>query len=727
MARTKRPTPKTWDERVINNLIPWRVEIAGGVIFLLAAITLLALPGWNQASWLGWWTSLLRQVLGWGAYPLCITVAAGGLHVALRKVDKPYRVRPSQVIGFELLLLTALPLSHQFSGTTLAEAHLGKGGGLAGWALADPLLDFLGPWLTGLFYFSVFGWGVALIVGWGWDDLQNSLDSLSLRLQEWSLRLAPQPEAQQGPPPTTPAIQSASGVTRSSDESLIIVDESPDGRKIRARRRDKRLPPLEVLEDGNIRSLTPEEIDSKKRTIEQTLLDFGLPAQVTEVRKGPVVTQFGVQPGYTERPGPDGEIKQQKVRVGQIAALQRDLALALTVSRLRIQAPVPGRGVIGIEVPNDEVSIVRLRSILETDTFNRIRKPLAAALGRDVSGAPVAVDLAALPHLLIAGTTGSGKSVCINAIISCLVFNNPPERLQLVMIDPKKVELIRFNGIPHLIGNVEVEPDRAVGVLRWLTAEMDRRYEMFTEVGAKTLNGYNRKIARRQGVKKLPNIAVFIDELADLMHIYPGDVERTLCRLAQMARATGIHLMVATQRPSTDVITGLIKANFPARLSFAVASGIDSRVILDAVGAEHLLGRGDMLFLAPDASAPKRIQGVFVSDMEIERIVEHWRTTIPDFEPIPAPWENLIARHALLEDTDTLLEAAVELAQKRDHISTSLLQRRLRVGYPRAARIMEHLFEMGLVEDPKAGGKTRRTFVSDADQDPLGDFLARQE
>jgi S-DNA-T family DNA segregation ATPase FtsK/SpoIIIE len=473
--------------------------------------------------------------------------------------------------------------------------------------------------------------------------------------------------------------------------------------------------------------LTPEQIDAKKTTIEQTLLDFGLPAQVTEIRRGPAVTQFGVQPGYIERAGPDGELKQHKVRVGQIASLQRDLALALAVPRLRIQAPVPGRGVVGIEVPNDEISIVRLRSIIESDAFHRIKKPLTAGLGRDVSGAPAAVDLASLPHLLIAGTTGSGKSVCINAIISCLVINNAPEQLQLVMIDPKKVELIRFNGLPHLIGKVEVEADRAVGVLRWLTAEMDRRYEMFTEIGAKTLNGYNRKIARRKDVKKLPFIAVFIDELADLMHIYPGDVERTLCRLAQMARATGIHLMVATQRPSTDVITGLIKANFPARLSFAVASSVDSRVILDAVGAEHLMGRGDMLFLAPDASAPIRVQGVFVNDMEIERIVDHWRTTMPQFEPSQAPWENLIARHALLEDTDSLLETAIELARKREYISTSLLQRRLRVGYPRAARIMEHLFEMGLVEDPKTGGKTRQTLVSEEDQDPLGTFLAGQE
>ena len=438
------------------------------------------------------------------------------------------------------------------------------------------------------------------------------------------------------------------------------------------------------------------------------------------------MTQYGVLPGYIERTGPDGEIRMHKVRIGQIASLRRDLALALAAPRLRIQAPVPGRGVVGVEVPNEQVYLVRLRDIVESETFTKAKAPLALALGRDVSGTPVAVDLGKLPHLLIAGTTGSGKSVCINAFISCLVFNNTPEELRLIMIDPKKVELVRFNGLPHLIGKVEVEADRAVGVLRWLTAEMDRRYELFSKVGARNLNGYNRRVRKEEDESEpLPYIAVFIDELADLMHTYPGDVERTLCRLAQMARATGIHLVVATQRPSTDVITGLIKANFPARLSFAVASGTDSRVILDSVGAEHLLGKGDMLYVAPDASGPARIQGVFVADQEVEHLVAYWRTMRPDYQPGSPPWETLIAKYALLDETDTLLEAAIELAQKNDSISASYLQRRLRLGYPRAARLMEHLYEMGLVEDPKSGGKTRRT-LTDEDDDPLDRMLSER-
>jgi S-DNA-T family DNA segregation ATPase FtsK/SpoIIIE len=723
--RPPEPPPPTWDERVINTLIPWRVEIAGLILFVLAMITLFALPGLTTAGWLAGWTRLLRVLFGWGAYPLCFSLAAAGLHLALRQKGRPYHIQPAQVIGLELILLTALPLSHQFSGATLAQAYLGKGGGLVGWALCRPLLDFFGPLLTDLFYFGLLAWGIGLIVGVSWDDLLQGLNILSRLFWQWGQQLAPE---RREPPTGEMPLAASSGqqpqVATGENEPLIIDD--PAAVQPKLRRRDKRLPSIAVLEEGSEVSLTAEEIDAKKRVIEQTLADFGLPAEVTEIRRGPAVTQFGVLPGYIERPGPDGETKQQKVRIGQIASLQKDLALTLAAPRLRIEAPVPGRGVVGIEVPNEETTIVRLRATIESTPFYKLNAHLGVGLGRDVSGAPIVVDLAKLPHLLVAGTTGSGKSVCLNAFITCLVFNNTPEQLQLVMIDPKKVELIRFNGLPHLIGRVEVEADRAVGVLRWLTAEMDRRYEIFAQVGARNLNGYNQKVGRLKDGKKFPHIVVFIDELADLMHTYPGDVERTLCRLAQMARATGIHLVVATQRPSTDVITGLIKANFPARLSFAVASGVDSRVILDMVGAEHLLGKGDMLFLAPDASGPVRIQGVFLSDSEIERVVTHWQQSMPNFEPLAPPWETLIARHALLDETDSLLESAIELAQKQEYLSTSLLQRRLRIGYPRAARLMEHLFTMGLVEDPQTGGKTRRTFVSEEDEDPLGDYLTQE-
>ena len=726
MARSKskqRPAtpPATWDENLIRSLLPWRQELSGVALLLLSAATLVQLVGLTSSAWLARWGDFWHRLAGWGVYPLFLSFFAAGLYLVLRRWQPPFQISVSQVIGLEMVWLAALPLTYQIAGGTLPVAYQGGAGGLIGWALAAPLLDFLGVLLTPLLYLSLLLWGTALILRIGWDDLSRALSALSARLQHWAEELEPPPR-----PPATPPPPSATAVPppETAGSGVMVVDDAPRPRRSPATegQRDPRLPSLDMLEKGAVINLTDEEIERKKATIEQTLEDFGLKGSVTEIRRGPSVTQFGVTPGYLEGTGPDGEPKLKKVRVSRIAALRKDLALALAVPRLRIEAPVPGRGIVGVEVPNAATNVVRLRTILESQAFTRLDAPLAIALGQGVSGAPLAVDLARMPHLLIAGTTGSGKSVSLTAFVACLVFNNPPERLRLVMIDPKKVELIRFNGLPHLLGNVEVEHERIAGVLRWLIMEMDRRYQAFSELGAKNLEVYNQKASRRGG-EQLPYIAVFIDEMADLMAMYGEEVERALCRLAQMARATGIHLVVATQRPSTDVITGLIKANFPARISFAVASGTDSRVILDTVGAEQLLGQGDMLFLSPEAGEPVRIQGCFVSDNEIERLVTHWRRAVSQDEPQEAPWEKLIARQEVIAETDDMLEEAIELAKKRDTISTSLIQRRLRVGYPRAARLMEALYELDLVEDPKEGGRTRRTFV-DEDDNPLDDYVS---
>lgn len=715
--------PITWDERLVEAMLARRREIGGILLLLFALISLLALAGLTQSSLLGWWTRLLRQIFGWGAFVVSIALAIAGLRLALGRFDRAIHIEPARVVGVIILIVVALGLGHLAGGYSLRDAFIGRGGGLVGWALSEPSFDFFGPLLASLIYLALFVWASMLITGRTWEDVHRGLLAISARLAAWADRVDPDRVDVVGTADRGTAIVSTRP-TPDAVQALIDEPESFDDQ----RRRDPRLPAIDLLERGETLTRAGDEIAWKSKRIEDTLYDFGLPAKVVEVRRGPAVTQFGVEPGFIERPGPDGEVKQQKVRVGQIAALQRDLTLALAVPRLRIEAPVPGRSVVGIEVPNGQTSVVRLRGLLESPAFARLNSSLGVGLGKDVAGEPAVADLAKLPHLLIAGTTGSGKSVCINAFITSLVFNNTPEQLKLVMVDPKKVELVRFNGLPHLIGKVEVDADRAVGVLRWLTSEMDRRYELFESVSARNISIYNRKhSAASKAHLRLPYIAVFIDELADLMHMYPGDVERNLCRLAQMARATGIHLVVATQRPSTDVITGLIKANFPARLSFAVASGTDSRVILDTVGAENLLGKGDMLYQAPDAGAPVRIQGVYVTDSEIERVVSHWQATVPDHEPAPPPWEPLIARYALLDDTDSLLEAAVELARKHDNLSVSFLQRRLRLGYPRAARLMEHLHEMGLVDDPQTGGKTRRSFVSEDDEDPIGDYLAESE
>ncbi|GAB4152545.1 MAG: hypothetical protein Fur0021_17410 [Candidatus Promineifilaceae bacterium] len=705
----KRATPptSTWDERLITMLLPWRIELVGLLCALFGLLILLSLLHLTRSAPLNWISNQLHLLAGWGAYPLALTLMVLGGHITLRQFPRPYRVQPAQIIGVELALLSALALTHGLSGAGLTETFSGKGGGLIGWALSAPLLEFLGPILTYTFHFGLLAWGIVLISKVTWQDMVRGLTLASRRLQAWAQQLETPPATSPTPPAATSAPSPAADSPAPAPRPAI-------------------LPPLSLLQASKETPISPAEIEQKTHIIERTLADFGLPARVTSVRQGTAVTQFGVTPGYIERPGPDGELHQQKVRVGQIAALNRDLALALKVPRLRVEAPVPGRSVVGIEVPNMDINAVRLRTVLEAEAFRRIKSPLAVALGRDVSGAPVATDLARLPHLLIAGTTGSGKSVCLGSLIATLVFNNTPDRLKIVLIDPKKVELSRYNGLPHLLGPAETDHERVIGVLRWLTAEMDQRYQLFAELGARNITVYNEKISRHPDAQPLPYVAVFIDELADLMAMYPSDVERTLCRLAQMARATGIHLVVATQRPSTDVITGLIKANFPARIAFSVASSIDSRVVLDSVGAEHLLGRGDMLFLSPEASAPARIQGCYVADSEIDAIVAYWQRILPNHTPAAAPWEAILARMQVIGQTDDLLEQAVAFAQEHDTISTSLLQRKLRVGYPRAARLMEALYEMGMVEDPKQGGRTRRSLVNGDDGDALDRYLEEQ-
>jgi S-DNA-T family DNA segregation ATPase FtsK/SpoIIIE len=325
-----------------------------------------------------------------------------------------------------------------------------------------------------------------------------------------------------------------------------------------------------------------------------------------------------------------------------------------------------------------------------------------------------------MPHLLIAGTTGSGKSVCIASIATCLAVDNAPEDLRLILIDPKMVELIRFNGLPHLFGKVETELTRIIGVLRWCMVEMDRRYRLLEEAKARDIDVYNRRMRRRRHAERLPRIVLMIDELADLMMMAPDQTERTLVRLAQMARATGIHLVLATQRPSTDILTGLIKANFPARISFAVASNVDSRVVLDTGGAETLLGSGDMMYLSPEAGAPIRLQGAFIDDREIERVINYWRKEVDEGVEVQelAPWEELIARDAAMGDRDEILEQAIELVRRKGEASTSLLQRNLRVGYPRAARLMDELEAMGVVGRAQKGGRTREVLIGE-DDDPL--------
>jgi len=465
------------------------------------------------------------------------------------------------------------------------------------------------------------------------------------------------------------------------------------------------LPPLDLLYGAPSLPFSEAETQRRARVIEEALESFGVPAKVVDIKQGPVVTQFGVEPGFVElRSG-----EQRKVRVSKIVSLRDDLSLALAAAPIRIEAPVPGRPVVGIEVPNGQTSLVSLREVMESKAFDKIDSPLRIALGRDVSGAPIVADLAAMPHLLIAGATGSGKSKCIHAIVTCLLLQNSPRTLKLVMIDPKRVEFLRFNGLPHIIGTVETDPERVIGILKWLTRQMESRYQRFADTKVRHIDDYNQRVAGKDG-DAMPYIALVIDELADLMMMAPIEIERLICRLAQMARATGIHLVLATQRPSVDVVTGLIKANFPARISFAVTSQVDSRVILDTPGADALLGSGDMLFMAPDSPKLARIQGCFISSEEMDSVVRFWKMTMP--EAIPAaeegPWEEMLEAET---DLDPLAQEAIELVQQYKRASASFLQRRMRIGYPRAARLIEQLEEMGVVGPAQDGGRSREVLI----------------
>ncbi len=469
-----------------------------------------------------------------------------------------------------------------------------------------------------------------------------------------------------------------------------------------------RLPPIDILDTTH--EIEYDEVDNVQRAhlIEEALASYGVETKVVQINAGPTVTQFGIEPGWDrkykevrERDRDGNIIKSQKeisktrIKVEKITSLANDLALALAASSIRIEAPVPGKSIVGVEVPNTSFGIVSLRGVIETNVFQKIlaRSTLALALGKGAGGEAISGDLGKMPHLLIAGATGSGKTVCLNAIICCLLLNNAPSECRFIMIDPKRVELTLFNSLPHLATPVIVDAQKSLGALRWLNQEMDKRYTKLAADGARNLEAYNKK---KEGEEKMPYMVLIIDELADLMMAGFDEVEHILCRLAQLSRAVGIHLVVATQRPSVDVITGLIKANFPTRISFAVTSQVDSRTILDFGGAEKLLGRGDMLYMPTEAAKPKRLQGCFVSDAEAERLVYFWNSQGRKEEMMLKVDDLAKSQIAAREENypeDPLMESARQLAEEHKNISTSYLQRRLHIGYPRAARIMEKLQE----------------------------------
>jgi len=688
-------------------------DTLGVVLIAAALIILLALRGYTQGVLLTPWVGRLALWFGWGAYLVVIAIGYAG-YALLRRSATP--LPWGRLFALEVASFLTLGLLAAMNGNSLVRAETGADGGRIGWGMVTLFWRF---GQTGGTLLMLIPWLLALMSGFNlWALIERALTKFAG--ESPLVETVIQPEVQEEAPVVE---EKKEKQPRKKAEQLppefrksLRVSEHQDKKPATPRDRNERLPSLNILlADQNTR---PDErtINQTAGMIEKTLAEFGIVATVIGFRVGPTITQFAVQPGFMKRGGgtTEEEAQQIKVRVAQIASLQKDLALALSAERLRIEAPVPGKPYVGIEVPNSHTAVVRMRSILETDAFHKIGTPLAMALGRDVSGQPVVADLARMPHLLIAGATGSGKSVCITAIAACLAMNNPPEDLRMVMIDSKMVELLRFNGLPHLYGKVETNIERIMGVLRWVVVEMEHRYRLLEAAHARDLETYNRRLSRKKEGVPLPRIVVLIDELADLMMSAPDQTEHNLVRLAQMARATGIHLIVATQRPSTDVVTGLIKANFPARLAFAVASGVDSRVILDYTGAESLLGRGDMLFLNPEVGNPIRAQGVMITDMEIERLISHWQKTVDEATEAP-PWEKLLTEPEENED-EGLIEKAVSIVRQSQRASASLLQRRLRIGYPRAARLLDQLEEMGVVGPSQGGGKERDVLLGPLDE-----------
>lgn len=738
--------------------------LIGVLLLAIALITFTSLLSANLGSLTAWWLQQLRVALGRGVWGMPVALMLLGVWTITRSSERPLRLPALRVVGAVLLFAVYLALLHHFQNDPEAALAAGTSGGIAGQWLSDTLVEAIGWWGAVVLLMVLAVLGIVLLFDIAMDEVLADtaawLREVNARAREQrALRHAQAEDAADSHLNTPPITQATSEKTASRAPVPLPDDVVP--------RQSPRLPgqqgaksgddeaPQFAIGDSGRRWALPDitqflgetqeaqmslaDIREKTAIIEETLASLGVPATVVEVNPGPVVTQFGLEPGYTEQRDRQGRVRQAKVKVSRIATLANDLALALAAAPIRIEAPVPGKGIVGIEVPNRESAIVGLRGVMESDEFRKIAgSHLAICLGRNVSGQAVVVDLARLPHLLIAGATGTGKSVCINSLVTCLLSRNTPDDLRLLMIDPKRVELSNFNGIPHLLGPVVVEPQRAAGVLRYVTREMDRRYKVFARVGARNIQVYNRQAAER-GEPRLPYIVVFIDELAELMMVAPDEVEKQVCRIAQLARATGIHLVIATQRPSVDVVTGLIKANFPARLAFAVTSLVDSRVIIDAPGADKLLGRGDSLYMPPDSPKLERVQGCWVSDSEISSLVAFWRrqagvaiepaaqtaTTepaIPDLVGATLPqvqqpplWPTEEAEADEGGDEDPLLREAVDIVAREGKASVSYLQRRLRIGYTRAARLVEAMEDRAIVGPATGSSRPREVYVKPQD------------
>lgn len=663
------------------------------VLFALGLLSVFGLFHWagsvgqfiNQA---------LRELFGWARYlvPL-IFFCWGGL--LLRPAQ--FGVRTTGLAGLILFLLSFTGLLHLF--IPLPEATQafseGRGGGYLGFVLSYPFLKIMGFGASLVVLLALTLIAVLIIFNTSLERLAQTKAGFGRFFSRFrsgfGLLKPPSPETPLSPEPASPVFKQSELADQEKKirEAPAVAPSTPV-----LRRQQKIDLPFDLLDSKSARP-TSGDIQGNMEKIRKTLENFGIPVEMDDVRVGPTVTQ------YTFRPA-------EGVKLSQITGLSNDLALALAAHPIRLEAPIPGKSLVGVEVPNQQIATVGLREILESKEFKKRASNLIIALGRDVAGNVVLANLDAMPHLLIAGATGSGKSVCIHSIVTSLLYQNSSDDLKFILVDPKKVELASYTDVPHLLTPVITEVDKTVNALRWCLTEMDRRYHLLSETGKKNIALYNSSLL----LNKLPYVVVIIDELADLMAQAAQEVEGSIIRLAQMARAVGIHLIVSTQRPSVDVITGLIKANITSRIAFSVASQMDSRTILDYAGAEKLLGRGDMLYTSAELSKPRRIQGALVTDTEIERLVSYLKKQSGPAYQSEVTEKQVVATAGgfdNLED-DELLDKAKEVIWQANRASASLLQRRLRIGYARAARLLDLLEEEGII-GPGDGAKPREILV----------------
>lgn len=662
-------------------------EVTAIVLALLAVFCLLSLIGFagNLGSLLN---TMLRSLLGWVAFLLPLLLIYGAYEFFKPKANG---IRFLAFIGAGLIVVFLPALIHLvWPGDKLELAQNGSGGGIVGYWVSGNILNATGMAVALILLLAVVLIGLILISN---VPLAQMLGLVAR--EEGDVRIN-----QPGRAPVFETIRRF-GLGRKAAPAVPVQQPplAPQGALTALSVHGYQLPSTDLLENSDVVAESGD-IPKNVEKIQKTLKDFGMTVTMGEVNVGPTVTQYTCKPS-------------EGVKLNQITARANDLALSLAAKSIRIEAPIPGKAAVGIEVPNKVRAKVTLREILEAPEFSKLNSKLGLALGRDVAGAPITADLETMPHCLIAGATGSGKSVMINTLILSLLYQNTPEDLRFILVDPKRVELTGYNHLPHLLTPVITEPDKTISALKWAVSEMDRRYRLFSEVGRRNIQAFNESMP--EGQRHMPKIVLIIDELADLMSVAARDVEGSIVRLSQMARATGIHLVVATQRPSVDVITGLIKANITTRIAFATASLTDSRTILDQSGAEKLLGNGDLLFVTSDLSKPRRVQGAFASDKDINNVIAFVKS-----QGMAQYDEGIVSEHHVPGSVtgqgsgggvgeDDMYNDAVAVVSEAGKASASLLQRRLRIGYARAARLLDILEEQGVI-GPADGARPREVY-----------------